>query len=145
MRPRARPKPHTSQAGFTQFVDQCSLDSSDSKHCNRGHLDTMFIAVDVARQAALKGSCEVAKAEAQKDIYNEKNSLNRQEFIRLLVMIATNKYVLDGKIPLVATAVRRGSRGTSAPRATHPSCPPRRSTLSTAAPPQSVEHPSTIC
>ena len=44
--------------------------------------------------------------EAEADEFNETNSLNRQEILRLIVRVAIARYVLDGAIPRVGAAVQ---------------------------------------
>ena len=67
----------------------------------RGHLDIIFTTVDSEGKAAKREGCK----EAEADEFNETNSLNRQELIRLLVRVAIARYVLDGQIPKVGAAV----------------------------------------
>ena len=67
----------------------------NSAACQKKHLDQLFIAVN----ASGKGSGKVEQ-------HNHWRKLNRQEFLQVLVRIATARYVVTGRVHDVSDAVR---------------------------------------
>jgi len=86
------------KAGYVLFLETCHLVQTDNEHCERANLDAIFKSVD----AALKLGGE----EAEDDVFNDCNSVNRQEWLRVIVRIAMVRYVLSGEIRQVAAAVQ---------------------------------------
>eukprot|EP00966_Prymnesium_polylepis_P258870 5978904-Prymnesium_polylepis.1 len=86
-----------SKLGYSRLLDALCIEQKNSLYCSRGHLDTIFKTVDAAHQ--------LGGEEAEADTYNERNSLNRQEFLRVLVRVAIARYVAAGEVTRVTTAV----------------------------------------
>ena len=83
--------------GFSQFVEDCQLVSSSSKHSlGRAHFDQLFIAVNVT----LKGG----EVEVDASI-NPKNMLNRREWCDVLIRVAIMYHLIPGDTPDVSDAL----------------------------------------
>ena len=80
---------------YERWCEDCKFAVKGSVGCQTGHLDQLFVAVN----ASNVGSGKVEK-------HNKQNSLNRQEFLQVLVRIATARYVLTGRTNDVSDAVR---------------------------------------
>lgn len=96
---------------FHAFVEDCRLAVPGSVGCQRRHLDQLFVNVNasgvgIERDKDPKkppgGAAQAVKA----DKHNKSHSLNRQEFLQVLVRIATARYVLTGRMADVSDAVR---------------------------------------
>jgi len=80
---------------FLMFVSDCDLAVPSSTDCEKRHLEQLFIAID--------------QGQREKEEYNNKRSLSRQEFMQMLVHIAVVRYMIPSKkgYPPIHTDVSR--------------------------------------
>ena len=104
---------------FKDFVDDCDLDDSGSKHCDAADFDRLFIQINIKEQEGggnRRG--EAAAVELTKENVGkhgmavktlkadeDKRALCRYEWFNVLVRIAIMKYVLPGQIVDVSAAL----------------------------------------
>ena len=81
---------------YQRFYEDCSLAVAGSIGCQPRNLDQMFVAIN----ASGKGT------EHAKEKHNDQHSLNRQEFLQLLVRVAYARYIMTGQVHDVSDAVR---------------------------------------
>jgi len=82
---------------YQRFYEDCSLAVAGSIGCQPRNLDQMFVAIN----ASGKGTDLHAKEKN-----NDQHSLNRQEFLQLLVRVANARYIMTGQVQDVSDAVR---------------------------------------
>ena len=82
---------------YQRFYEDCSLAVAGSIGCQPRNLDQMFVAIN----ASGKGTDLHAKEKN-----NDQHSLNRQEFLQLLVRVAQARYIMTGQVHDVSDAVR---------------------------------------
>ena len=87
---------HMGPNAFSQFVIDCRLANKNSSFCKSTHFDQLFIAADASSAGG-----------KTKEVHNRKKALNRQEFMQCLVKIGCMRYVQDGTIAVVSTALER--------------------------------------
>ena len=75
---------HIDLNAFLKFVDDCKLAVPGSQHCQKKHLDQMFVMVNATAR------------DGEADRYNKARALNRQEWLQCLVRIAISRYILTG-------------------------------------------------
>ena len=83
--------------GYQRLYNDCTLFVPRSVGCQKMHLDALFVAVN----SSGKGTNLV-----EKNNQAGAHALNRQEFLQVLVRIATARYVLTGQVHDVSDAVR---------------------------------------
>lgn len=79
------------QNAYTLWVTDCCLESRSSRFCTKKHLDQLFVQVNA-------GASEE---------FNQKITLNRQEFLQVVVRVAVAKYVMTGELADVSDAIDR--------------------------------------
>ena len=87
---------HMGPNAFSQFVADFRLSDKNSSFCKPTHFDQLFVAAD---SSGANGKT--------KEAYNRKKALNRQEFVQCLVKIGCMRYVQEGTIADVSTAVEQ--------------------------------------
>ena len=84
---------------YCNFVDDCRLAVPGSVGCQKRHLEQLFVAVNSSGVGLVSKDDKLVK-------HNQAHALNRQEFLQVLVRIATARYVLTGQMNDVSDAVR---------------------------------------
>ena len=77
---------HVKKSGYKQLIIDCNLIIKDSQHCNPVGFDQLFVLLNSNSDYPL--------------------ALNRQEWLQMLMRIATRRYVFSGKMKSMAAALK---------------------------------------
>ncbi len=90
---------------FRLFVSSCDISLRGSTDCEERHLDQLFIAVNASTRIGQAKSQQGATP--AKNVYDDTISLNRNEWVQLLVRISVARYIKTGEETDVSDALYR--------------------------------------
>jgi hypothetical protein len=86
--------------GYKQLVADAQLSIDKSKHCDDSHLDQLFVQVNSAGAVAAAAAARATGMKTQGS-----RAFARSEMVHMLVRVAINRQILDGKETDVSNAV----------------------------------------